>query len=126
MHVGSFSGQASARHFSRHDCARRTFSNRRGSNRQEKAFTGDCGGSKYSRSRIAPIEPVLSCIASTETMFLLMSGGRSVGVLFASATVLNAESNAATIKGFIGLASLLNAEAIIGTVPRSMPLIILA
>ncbi|MGB2647732.1 MAG: hypothetical protein WBC86_08980, partial [Pseudolabrys sp.] len=56
-HVGSFPGQTSARHCSRHDCARRTFSNRRGSKRQGKAFTGDCGGSKYSRSRIAPIEP---------------------------------------------------------------------
>jgi hypothetical protein len=43
-------------------------------------------------------------------MFLLMSGSRSIGVVFASATVLNAESNAATIKGFIGLASLLNAR----------------
>src|SRR5262249_28988219 len=52
----------------------------------------------------------LSCMVSTETIFLLMSGSRSIGVVFASTTVLNAESNAATIKGFIGLASLLNAE----------------
>src|SRR5262245_10469199 len=107
-HAGTFT--VSARHFSRHDCASRAFSNRMDSNRQGKAFTGDCGGSKYSRSRIAPIEAVLSCMVSTETMFLLMSGSRSIGVVFASATVLNAESNAATIKAFIGLASLLNAR----------------
>jgi hypothetical protein len=36
-------------------------------------------------------------------MFLKMSGSRSIEAVFASATVLNAESNAATIKGFIGL-----------------------
>src|SRR5262245_28695307 len=107
-YAGTF--PVSAHHFSRHDCASRTLSNRMGSNRQGKAFTGDCGGSKCSRSRIAPIEAVLSCIVSTETMFLL-SGSRSIGVVFASATVLNAESNAATIKGFIGLASWLNARA---------------
>src|SRR5262245_55730989 len=109
LHAGTF--PVSAHHFSRHDCASRTLSNRTGSNRQGKAFTGDCGGSKYSRSRIAPIELMLSCLASTETMFLLMSGSPSIEVVFASATVLNAESNAATIKGFIGLASLPNARA---------------
>jgi|SoiMetStandDraft_5_1073268.scaffolds.fasta_scaffold126000_2 hypothetical protein len=49
-------------------------------------------------------------MGSVEAMFLLMSGSRSIGVAFASATVLNAESNAATIKDFIGLASLLNAR----------------
>jgi hypothetical protein len=49
-------------------------------------------------------------MGSAEAMFLLMSGSRSIGVGFATATVLNAESNAATIKDFIGLASLLNAR----------------
>jgi hypothetical protein len=37
--------------------------------------------------------------------------GSSIGVGFASATVLKAMSNAAGIKGFIGLPSLLNASA---------------
>jgi hypothetical protein len=37
--------------------------------------------------------------------------GSSIGVGFASATVLKAMSNAAGIKGFIGLASLLHASA---------------
>jgi hypothetical protein len=36
--------------------------------------------------------------------------GSSIGVGFASATVLKAMSNAAGIKGFIGLPSLLNAS----------------
>jgi hypothetical protein len=39
-----------------------------------------------------------------------MSGSRSIGLGFASATVLNAASNAATINGFIGVASLLSAR----------------
>jgi hypothetical protein len=108
--AGAFRGQVSARHFCRHDCANRTLLNRTGSNRQGNAFAGDCGGSKYSRSRIAPIELVFSCMGSVEAMFLLMSASRSIGVGFAIATVLNAENNAATIKGLIGLASLLNAR----------------
>jgi hypothetical protein len=49
-------------------------------------------------------------MGSVEAMFLLMSGSRSIGVGFAIATVLNAENNAATIKGLIDLASLLNAR----------------
>jgi hypothetical protein len=44
--------------------------------------------------------------------------GSSIGVGFASATVLKAMSNAAGIKGFIGLPSLLNASGNDRPVPR--------
>src|SRR4030095_6515637 len=100
----------------------RTLSNRTGAIRQGKAFNGDCGASKYSRSRIAPIEPVLSCTDPPEPMFMTPAStsavGSSIGVGFASATVLKAMSNAAGIKGFIGLPSLLNASGNDRPVPR--------
>src|SRR6476619_6430941 len=107
-------GPLSAHHFSPHDCASRTVLNRTGSIRQGKAFIGNCVASKYSRSRIAPIEPVFSCTEATEALLMMpafaVAVGSSIGVGFASATELMAMSNATSIQGFIGLASLLNAE----------------
>jgi hypothetical protein len=44
------------------------------------------------------------------SVFTSARGDRSIGVGFASATVLKAKSNATGIKGFISLASLLNAS----------------
>jgi hypothetical protein len=100
----------------------RTLSNRMGSIRQGEAFNGDCGASKYSRSRIAPIEPVFSCTDPPEPRFMTAAStsavGSSIGVGFVSATVLKAMSTAAGIKGFIGLPSLLNASGNDRPVPR--------
>src|SRR4029453_19359023 len=94
-----------------------TLSNRTGSIRQGKAFNGDCGASKYSRSRIAPIEPGFSCTDPPEPMFI-MPGLTSGGGSAIAATVLKAMSNAAGIKGFIGLPTLLNASGNDRPVPR--------
>src|SRR6476659_9713311 len=94
-------GPLSAHHFNRHDCASRTVLNRTGSIRQGKAFIDDCVASKYSRSRMAPIEPVFSCTEATEPLLTIMPAftiavavGCSIGVGFASATELMAASNA--------------------------------
>src|SRR5215471_5198745 len=83
--------------------------NRTGSIRHGKAFIGGCFASKYSRSRIAPIEPVFSCTEATEPLLTVpaftIAADCSIGVGFASATGLMATSNATGIQGFIGLAS---------------------
>src|SRR5262245_46904265 len=106
-HAGTF--PVSLRHFNRHDCASRTLLKRTVSIGQGKALPAVWGASKYSRSRIALIEPVFSCTDPTEAMFIMpaftIALDSSIGMGFASATVLKAMSNAASIKGFIGLAS---------------------
>jgi hypothetical protein len=51
-----------------------------GSIRQGKAFNVDCGASKYSRSRIAPIEPVFSCIDPPEPRFMTAPSTSAVGI----------------------------------------------
>jgi hypothetical protein len=57
---------------------------------------------------------VFSCIEASKPLLtvaaLTISVGSSIGVGFASATGLIATSNMTDIQGFIGLASLLNAE----------------
>ena len=89
---------------------------------REKPLTLIGGASKYSRSRIAPIEPVFSCIDPPEPMFMTAAStsavGSSIGVGFASATVLKAMSNAAGIKGFMACPPCSTQAAMIGPVPR--------
>src|SRR6476660_1076319 len=107
-------GPLSAHHFDRHDHASRTVLNRTGSIRQGNAFIGNCFASKYSRSRVAPIDSVLPCTEASEPPLMVaaltISVDSSIGEGFASAAGLIATSNATDIQGFIGLASLLDAE----------------
>jgi hypothetical protein len=82
-----------------------------GSIRQGKAFIGNCFASKYSRSRVAPIDSVFSCTEASEPLLMVaaltISVDSSIGLGFASAAGLIATSNATDIQGFIGLASCL-------------------